>query len=78
MKEKVIYKTERKILVGCVYGISTLAGYSMPNPIYIYIYIYIYTSKLIGPLSDLYILGIIYFLLTYVYVSSLLLLSENI
>ena len=26
------------------YGISTLAGYLMPDPVYIYIYIYIYIS----------------------------------
>ena len=28
-------------LVGC-YGISTVVGHLMPNPVYIYIYIYIY------------------------------------
>ena len=27
---------------GCFNGISILAGYLMPNPMYIYIYIYIY------------------------------------
>ena len=26
------------------YGISTLVGYLMPNPVYIYIYIYIYIA----------------------------------
>ena len=26
-----------------VYGISTLVGYLIPNPVHIYIYIYIYT-----------------------------------
>ena len=61
--------------------------------IYIYIYIYIYVkkyflvwvqrekkvniSKWMSPLKDLYFLRIIYFVRTYLYVSSLMLSSEN-
>ena len=29
-----------RLVVGCFYGISTLVGYLMANPVYIYIYIY--------------------------------------
>ena len=46
--------------------------------IYPHTHIYIYISKWIGPQRDTYIVRIIYFILTYVYVSSWWLSSENI
>ena len=34
------WKTENLIVMVWFYGILTIVGYIMPNPIYIYIYIY--------------------------------------
>ena len=46
--------------------------------LFVFIYIYIYISKGLGPLRDFYFSRIIYFVLTYVDVSCLLLTSDNI